>query len=119
MPCTRADETHARTLPNATMRRASEHIFCLSAFACVNCILAGVPDHMPLLDIGCAFGISWATLQLSRSGGSTTVRAAMTLMAARWVSSVASVLTSPLASTEAKTFAVCVQLLGFCTLLVL
>ena len=98
------------------MQRASEHIFFLCIFACFNCVLAGVPDHMPLLDIGCAFGLAWATLQLSRAGGSTSVRAATTLMAARWVSSIGSVLLSPTTSIEAKKFAVCVQLLGFCAL---
>lgn len=98
------------------MQRASEHIFFLSIFACANCFVAGVPDHMPMLDIGCAFGLSWATLQLSRSGGSTPVRAAMALMAARWVSSIGSVLLSPTTSIEVKKFSVCAQLLGFCAL---
>lgn len=98
------------------MQRAAEHIFCFACFACANCYLSGVPDHLPLLDIGCAFGLAWATQHLSRAGGSTSVRAAMTLMAMRWVSSVGSVLLAPALDADVKRFVVLVQAAAFGTL---
>jgi len=98
------------------MARATEHLFFLTLFACANCHVAGVEGHLPWLDIACAFGIAWATAQLARAGGTTTVRAAMALMTLRWLSSVASLTLAPAASAETKRFALLVQLVAFATL---
>jgi len=101
------------------MQRATEHIFCFACFACANCHLSGVPDHLPLLDIACAFGLAWATAQLSRKGGTATIRAALTLMAMRWVSSLVSVLLTPALDDDVKRFLVLVQGAAFGTLAIL
>lgn len=101
------------------LRRASEHIFALTLFSCLNCHIAEVEGHLPWLDLGCAFGMALATAQLSRVGGNTTVTASVTLMCLRWLSSVVGVMLTPNASLGVKKLALCVQLVSFCTLVLL
>lgn len=98
--------------------RTTEHMFALTMFSAANCYLAQVPGHLPWLDLVCAFGISWATAALSRTGGTTTVRACLTLLVLRWASSVMSLTLTPILSTHLKKFALFVQLASFCTLVV-
>lgn len=99
--------------------RAAEHMFALTLFAAINCHVSDVPGHLPLLDLFCAFGLSWATAQLARAHGNTTVRACLTVMVLRWGTSLVSLTLSPTVNPPLKKFVLFVQLAAFCTLAIL
>ena len=96
---------------------ATSHIFLFALSACLNCHLAAVPEHMAALDVGCAFGIAWATAHLSKRGGShVVVRVALVLMLVRWLSSLFAVAHSSAVALHAKKLAMFAQMLALCAL---